>query len=70
MGGHFDYTIERPLISSFNGKLQASSPDFASACGSLLNENAQHATDSKPCQRPATNKHQPAKLPENMKQFR
>jgi hypothetical protein len=34
------------LISSFNGKPQASSPDFAYACGSPLNENAQYETKS------------------------
>jgi len=32
------------LIESFNGKAQASSPDFAYAGGSPLNENAQNAT--------------------------
>ena len=56
MGEHFDYTTKRLLISSFNGKRQASSPDFASACGSPFNENAQHATDATPCEGRATNK--------------
>jgi len=35
------------LIESFNGKPQASLPNFAYACGSPLNENAQYATKSK-----------------------
>jgi hypothetical protein len=39
-----------PLTTSFNGKPQASLPDFAYACGSPLNENAQDNTQSTPCQ--------------------
>jgi hypothetical protein len=34
------------LISSFNGKPQASLPYFAYACGSPLNENTQYGTES------------------------
>jgi hypothetical protein len=35
------------LISSFNGQPQASTHDFAYACGSPFNEKTQAATKSK-----------------------
>jgi len=36
----------RGVIVSFNGKPQESLPEFASACGSPLNKNAQSITRS------------------------
>jgi hypothetical protein len=36
------------LIESFNGKPQASLPEFAYACGSPLNENTKYTTKSTP----------------------